>query len=62
MSWINGLYLGIVILGVMLFLYGANNYDAVVGWTGVFLCIAAILAFLIHYIYRELTKTNAHTP
>lgn len=56
MSWINWACLGIVILGIILFLYGANYYDAVVGWTGVFLFIAGILVFLIRYIYGELTK------
>jgi membrane-bound ClpP family serine protease len=56
MSWINWLCVGIIILGFMLFLYGANYYDAAVGWTGVFLFIAGILTFLIRYIYGELTK------
>ena len=56
MSWINWLCVGIIILGVMLFLYGANYYDAAVGWAGVFLFIAGILTFLIRYIYGELTK------
>jgi hypothetical protein len=39
-------------------LYGANFYNAVVGWAGVFLFIGGILAFLILYIYRELTKSE----
>jgi membrane-bound ClpP family serine protease len=61
MSWINLLCIGIVILGIILFLYGANYYDAVVGWAGVFLFVAGILAFLIRYIYGELTK-KVETP
>jgi membrane-bound ClpP family serine protease len=61
MSWINWACLGIVILGIILFLYGANYYDAVVGWAGVFLFVAGILAFLIRYIYGELTK-KVETP
>lgn len=56
MSWINWLCVGIIILGIILFLYGANAYDAVVGWGGVFLFIAGILTFLIRYIYGEVTK------
>jgi membrane protein implicated in regulation of membrane protease activity len=64
MSWINWLCIGIIILGIILFLYGANyyiwfhisgSYDAV-GWAGVALFIAGILTFLIRYIYGELTK------
>ena len=56
MSWINWACLGIIVLGVVLFLYGANYYEATVGWSGVFLFIAGILAFLVRYIYSELTK------
>jgi len=56
MSWINWVCLGIIVLGVVLFLYGANYYEATVGWSGVFLFIAGILAFLTRYIYSELTK------
>ena len=56
MSWINWACLGIIVLGVVLFLYGANYYEATVGWSGMFLFIAGILAFLIRYIYNELTK------
>ena len=56
MSWINWLCIGIIILGIILFLYGANYYDAAVGWAGVALFIAGILTLLIRYIYGELTK------
>lgn len=48
--------LSIVILGFVLFLYGANFYDAVVGWVGVYLIIGGILVYLLFYIYNELTK------
>lgn len=48
--------LGMVILGFVLFLYGANFYDAVIGWVGVYLIIGGILVFLLFYIYNELTK------
>ena len=56
MARINWVCLGIIVLSVVLFLYGANYYEATVGWSGVFLFIAGILAFLIRYIYSELTK------
>jgi membrane-bound ClpP family serine protease len=56
MSWITWACLGVIVLGFMLFVYGANTYNAVVGWTGVFLGIAGILAFLIRYIYSQFTK------
>jgi divalent metal cation (Fe/Co/Zn/Cd) transporter len=48
--------LSAVILGFVLFLYGANFYDAIVGWIGVYLFFGGILVFLVLYIYDELTK------
>ncbi len=56
MSWANWVCLGLVVLGCALFLYGANYYNAVVGWVGVYLFIGGILVFLSLYIYGELTK------
>jgi uncharacterized membrane protein len=56
MSRVNLACLGMVILGFVLFLYGANFYDAIIGWVGVYLIIGGILVFLLFYIYSELTK------
>ena len=56
MSRVNWACVGIILLSVILFLYGANSYNAFVGWTGVFLFIAGVMAFLLLYIYRELTQ------
>ena len=56
MSRVNLACLGMVILGFVLFLYGANFYDVVIGWVGVYLIIGGILVFLLFYIYNELTK------
>jgi hypothetical protein len=56
MSWTDWTCLGIFVLGFLLFLYGANTYNTIIGYTGVYLCIGAIAAYLIIYIYKELTK------
>jgi divalent metal cation (Fe/Co/Zn/Cd) transporter len=48
--------LGAVILGFALFLYGANVFDAVVGWIGVYFFFGGILVFVVLYIYGELMK------
>ena len=48
--------LSAVILGFVLFLYGANFFDVIVGWIGVYLFFGGILVFLVLYIYDELTK------
>ena len=56
MSRINLACLVAVILGFVLFLYGANVYNAIVGWLGVYIFFGGILVFLVLYIYSELTK------
>jgi hypothetical protein len=63
MSWTDWACLGIVVLGFMLFLYGANVFNAVIGWVGVYLFFGGIIAFLVLYIYGELTKkTEVQNP
>ena len=63
MYWTGWACLGSVILGLVLVLYGANFYDAVIGWVGVYLFFGGILVFLGLYIYRELTsKEEAQNP
>jgi hypothetical protein len=44
-----------VIAGFALLLYGANFYNAIVGWLGVYFFFGGILVFLVLYIYGELT-------
>ncbi len=48
----------ILILGFLLFLYGANYYNAYVGYAGIYLFIGGIAAYLVIYIYKELTKKD----
>jgi hypothetical protein len=48
-------------LGFVLFLYGAKFYDAVVGYAGIYLFIGTIAAYLVIYIFKELTKKTAVT-
>ena len=42
MSWTDWTLLGLFILGFLLFLYGANVYNATVGYSGVFLFVGSI--------------------
>jgi multisubunit Na+/H+ antiporter MnhB subunit len=43
----------VFIIGVVLFLYGANYYDPIVGWVGVAVAAAGLVGFLVLYIYDE---------
>jgi hypothetical protein len=58
MSRIDWAFLGVFIIGFLLFLFGANAYNALVGYTGVYLFIGSIAAYLIFYLYKELTKKS----
>jgi hypothetical protein len=55
-SWTDWTLLSLFILGFLLFLYGANAYNAIVGYSGVYLFIGSIAAYLIIYIFKEITK------
>ena len=59
MSWTDWTCLGVFIVGFLLFLYGANMYNAIVGYTGLYMWIGSIIAYLLTYVYKELTKKPA---
>jgi hypothetical protein len=48
----------VFVIGVVLFLYGGNYYDPVVGWVGAAVAAAGLVGFLLLYIYDELAKRN----
>jgi membrane-bound ClpP family serine protease len=56
MSWTDWTCLGLFIVGFLLFLVGANIYNAIVGYLGIYLFIGAIAAYLIIYVFKEFTK------
>jgi multisubunit Na+/H+ antiporter MnhB subunit len=62
MSLTNWFLLGAAIVGIVLFLYGANYYDPGVGWGGVAFFAVAFVVFLALYVRGELTKKPAQTP
>jgi multisubunit Na+/H+ antiporter MnhB subunit len=62
MSLTKWFLVGVAIVGIVLFLYGANYYDPVVGWVGVAFFAAAVVVFLALYVYGELTKKTAQNP
>jgi len=56
MSKIDYLLLVTFISGFLLFLYGANVYNATAGYSGIYLCIGSVTAYIILSIYKELKK------
>jgi membrane-bound ClpP family serine protease len=56
MKKIDWLLLAVFIAGFVLFLVGANIWNATVGYGGIYMCIGAVAAYIIIYIYHELTK------
>ncbi len=56
MSWKDLVCFGVIVLGIILFLYGSNYYNATVGWTGVSLIIGGFLAEIILQVYETLIK------
>ncbi len=56
MSWKDIVAIIVIILGIVLFLYGSNYYDASIGWIGVGLIVVGIVAEVILEIYSALRK------
>ena len=56
MKKIDWLLLAVFIAGFVLFLVGANTWNAAVGYGGIYMSIGSIAAYIIIYIYHELTK------
>jgi divalent metal cation (Fe/Co/Zn/Cd) transporter len=62
MELIKWFLVGVAIVGIVLFLYGSNYYDPVVGWVGVGFFAVGIVVFLALYVYGELTKKSVQKP
>jgi SNF family Na+-dependent transporter len=58
MSWKDLICLCIVIMGVVFFIYGANYYDALIGWAGVCLVIAGFLVKIVLMVWENLQKKD----
>jgi hypothetical protein len=55
-SWLGLISVVFVITGIGLFLYGANIYNATIGWTGFCLGVAGILLYVVPFFYVQLRK------
>ena len=63
MSRLDWVCICIILLGIILFLYGANYYNELVGWAGLVLFLGGFLAIIILYIYNWTKKQGViQTP
>ena len=58
MSWKDIICVILVILGIVLFLYGSNAYDAVAGYAGISLFIGGIVSYAVLQAYRVVLKNS----
>lgn len=56
MSWKDLICLCTVIVGFVLFLYGANYFDALIGWTGVYVVVAGLFVEIVLTVLESLKK------
>jgi len=56
MSWKDIVCVYIIVIGVVLFLYGSNYYNALAGWTGVYLVIGGFFAEIVLKLYESIRK------
>ena len=59
MSWADIACLVLVIAGIVLFLYGANAYDSVVGYSGIGLFVSGLIVYIALQGYKSVTKKKA---
>jgi hypothetical protein len=55
-SWKDLVCVCMVLLGLVLLLYGANSYGALPGWTGIFLIMGGIAAYVSLKVYEFMRK------
>ncbi len=62
MSRIDWALVGLVLLGILLFLVGANIYNDAVGWFGVFLFAGSLSALIFLYVRGVLARKFVQKP
>jgi drug/metabolite transporter (DMT)-like permease len=61
LSWKDWICVLAILLGVILTLYGANYYNDIIGWFGVFLFAGGIVALILFYVYGILARPKPQT-
>jgi hypothetical protein len=58
MLWKEILCACVIVIGAILFLYGANYYNAVIGWTGFSLILGGFFAEIAFKVYESVRKKS----
>jgi hypothetical protein len=58
-DWEGPACLLVVVLGVVLFLTGANYYNSVAGWAGVYLFVGGIVAYVLLRVFLSPAKVGS---
>jgi len=56
MSWKDVVCLCVAIAGLILFLYGANYFNGLIGWAGIYLLVGSFFAEIVLKVYENLMK------
>lgn len=59
MMWKGIVLFLVALVGIVLFLYGANYYDNTIGWAGIILVIASFVAWLALKVYGFTRKKES---
>jgi drug/metabolite transporter (DMT)-like permease len=59
MSWKRIICAGAILAGVILFLYGANYYNAIIGWVGFSLVISGFFGEIVSIVYERVRKKES---
>ena len=62
MSLANWVCIVLIVIGIIVFLYGANFYLSTVGWAGLYILLLGAITLLVLYIYGELAKKPSQNP
>jgi len=58
MSWKEIVCVCVIVIGAILFLYGANFYNAVIGWVGFSLILGGFFAGIVFKLYESIRKKS----
>lgn len=61
LRWTDVACVSLIVIGLLLFLYGANYYVEIVGWAGLALFIGGFVAYFVLKAYEFLTKKKSST-